>query len=120
MLADSVGLALLGGLRELEPAERLAFVLHDVFGTTFEEIARIADGSVVATRQLASRARRRVQGQAPTSDADPADAAPRVDAFLSAVRAGNFEALVAVGARARECVTSFASRAVMIDTDLSV
>ena len=70
ILADSVGLALLVVLEKLEPAERLAFVLHDVFGMTFEEIAPIVDRSVVATRQLASRARRRVQGQAPTSDAD--------------------------------------------------
>src|SRR5216683_2696142 len=70
MLADSVGLALLVVLETLEPAERLAFVLHDVFGLTFDEIAPIVDRSVVATRQLASRARRRVQGQVPTSDAD--------------------------------------------------
>ena len=68
MLADSVGLALLVVLEKLEPAERLAFVLHDVFGMTFEEIAPIVDRSVVATRQLASRARRRVQGQAPASE----------------------------------------------------
>ena len=77
MLADSVGLALLVVLEKLEPAERLAFVLHDVFGMTFEEIAPIVDRSVVATRQLASRARRRVQGQTPTSDADLRTAAPR-------------------------------------------
>ena len=70
MLADSVGLALLVVLEKLEPAERLAFVLHDVFGMTFEEIAPIVDRSVVATRQLASRARRRVQGQAPASEKD--------------------------------------------------
>src|ERR1700694_4701871 len=72
MLADSVGLALLVVLEKLEPAERLAFVLHDVFGMTFEEIAPIVDRSVVATRQLASRARRRVQGQAPTSGSSAA------------------------------------------------
>src|SRR5689334_4134707 len=66
--ADSVGLALLVVLEKLEPAERLAFVLHDVFAMSFEEIAPIVDRSVVATRQLASRARRRVQGQAPTSE----------------------------------------------------
>ena len=77
VLADSVGLALLVVLEKLEPAERLAFVLHDVFGMSFEEIAPVVDRSVVATRQLASRARRRVQGQAPTSDTDLSEAAPR-------------------------------------------
>jgi RNA polymerase sigma-70 factor (ECF subfamily) len=96
MLADSVGLALLVVLEKLEPAERLAFVLHDVFGMTFEEIAPIVDRSVVATRQLASRARRRVQGQAPTSDADLRKQRRVVDAFLAAVQDGDFEALVAV------------------------
>src|SRR5688572_15738736 len=96
MLADSVGLALLVVLEKLEPAERLAFVLHDVFGMTFEEIAPVVDRSVVATRQLASRARRRVQGQAPTSDADLRKQRRVVDAFLAAVRDGDFEALVAV------------------------
>ena len=96
MRADSVGLALLVVLEKLEPAERLAFVLHDVFGMTFEEIAPIVDRSVVATRQLASRARRRVQGQAPTSDADLRKQRRVVDAFLAAVRDGDFEALVAV------------------------
>jgi RNA polymerase sigma factor (sigma-70 family) len=96
MLADSVGLALLVVLERLEPAERLAFVLHDVFGMTFEEIAPIVDRSAVATRQLASRARRRVQGQAPTSDADLRKQRRVVDAFLAAVQGGDFEALVAV------------------------
>jgi RNA polymerase sigma factor (sigma-70 family) len=96
MLADSVGLALLVVLEKLEPAERLAFVLHDVFGMTFEEIAPVVDRSVVATRQLASRARRRVQGQAPTSDADLRQQRRVVDAFLAAVQDGDFEALVAV------------------------
>src|SRR5258706_965781 len=96
MLADSVGLALLVVLEKLEPAERLAFVLHDVFGMTFEEIAPIVDRSVVATRQLASRARRRIQGQAPTSDADLRKQRRVVDAFLAAVQDGDFEALVAV------------------------
>src|SRR3984893_17142063 len=96
MLADSVGLALLVVLEKLEPAERLAFVLHDVFGMTFEEIAPIVDRSVVATRQLASRARRRVQGQAPTPDADLRKQRRVVDAFLAAVQDGDFEALVAV------------------------
>ncbi len=96
MLADSVGLALLVVLEKLEPAERLAFVLHDVFAMTFEEIAPIVDRSVVATRQLASRARRRVQGQAPTSDVDLRKQRLVVDAFLAAVERGDFEALVAV------------------------
>jgi RNA polymerase sigma factor (sigma-70 family) len=96
LLADSVGLALLIVLEKLEPAERLAFVLHDVFAMTFEEIAPIVDRSVVATRQLASRARRRVQGQAPTPDADLATQRRVVDAFLAAVRDGDFQALVTV------------------------
>jgi RNA polymerase sigma factor (sigma-70 family) len=96
MLADSVGLALLVVLEKLEPAERLAFVLHDVFGMTFEEIAPIVDRSAVATRQLASRARRRVQGQAPSSDADLRKQRRVVDAFLAAAQDGDFEALVAV------------------------
>src|SRR6478736_3892802 len=95
-LADSVGLALLVVLERLAPAERLAFVLHDVFGMTFEEIAPVVDRSPVATRQLASRARRRVQGQAPTSEADLRTQRRVVDAFLAAVRDGDFEALVAV------------------------
>src|SRR5438309_3472296 len=96
MLADSVGLALLVVLETLEPAERLAFVLHDVFGMTFDEIAPIVDRSPVAARQLASRARRRVQGQRPTPDADLRTQRRVVDAFLAAVRDGDFEALVAV------------------------
>src|SRR6476620_3037558 len=96
MLADSVGLALLVVLEKLEPAERLAFVLHDVFGMTFEEIAPLVDRSVVATRQLASRSRRRVQGQAPTSDTDLRKQRRVVDAFLAAVENGDFEALVTV------------------------
>jgi len=96
ILADSVGLALLVVLEKLEPAERLAFVLHDVFGMTFEEIASIVDRSVVATRQLASRARRRVQGQAPTSDADLRKQRRVVDAFLAAAHDGDFEGLLAV------------------------
>src|SRR5215218_5110821 len=94
MLADSVGLALLVVLERLEPAERLAFVLHDVFGMTFDEIAPIVDRSVVATRQLASRARRRVQGQAPTSDVDLRKQRRVVDAFLAAVQEGDFAGLV--------------------------
>ena len=96
MLAESVGLALLVVLEKLEPAERLAFVLHDVFAMSFEEIAPIVDRSVVATRQLASRARRRVRGQAPTSDADLRNQRRVGDAFLAAVQNGDFGALVAV------------------------
>ncbi len=96
MLADSVGLALLVVLEKLEPAERLAFVLHDVFGMTFEEIAPIVDRSIVATRQLASRARRRVQGQAPTPDADLRQQRRVVDAFLAAAQKGDFDALLGV------------------------
>src|SRR5262245_58136671 len=84
VLADSVGLALLVVLEKLEPAERLAFVLHDVFGMTFEEIAPVVDRSVAATRQLASRGRRRVQGQAPTPDTDLRTQRRVVDAFLAA------------------------------------
>lgn len=96
MLADSVGLALLVVLETLEPPERLAFVLHDVFGMPFDEIGPIVDRSAVATRQLASRARRRIQGQAPTTDADLRTQRRVVDAFLAAAQDGNFEALVAV------------------------
>jgi RNA polymerase sigma-70 factor, ECF subfamily len=96
IVADSVGLALLVVLETLEPAERLAFVLHDVFGMTFEEIAPVVDRSAVAARQLASRARRRVQGQAPSSDADLRNQRRVVDAFLAAVQDGDFERLVAV------------------------
>jgi RNA polymerase sigma-70 factor (ECF subfamily) len=94
--ADSVGLALLVVLERLEPAERLAFVLHDVFAMSFEEIAPIVDRSVVATRQLASRARRRVQGEAPSPDADLRKQRRVVDAFLAAVQHGDFEGLVTV------------------------
>ena len=96
ILADSVGLALLVVLETLEPAERLAFVLHDVFGMAFDEIAPIVDRSPAAARQLASRARRRVQGQAPTTDADLHQQRRVVDAFLAAARDGDFERLVAV------------------------
>ena len=96
MAAESVGLALLVVLETLEPAERLAFVLHDVFGMTFDEIAPIVDRSAVAARQLASRARRRVQDKAPTSDPDLRTQRRVVDAFLAAVRDGDFESLVAV------------------------
>ena len=96
MLADSVGLALLVVLETLEPPERLAFVLHDVFGMTFDEIAPIVDRSPAAARQLASRARRRVQSKAPNSEHDLHQQRRVVDAFLAAVRDGDFERLVAV------------------------
>jgi RNA polymerase sigma factor (sigma-70 family) len=96
MLADSVGLALLVVLETLDPDERLAFVLHDVFGMTFDEIAPIVDRSAVAARQLASRARRRVQGRAPNPERDLREQRRVVDAFVAAVRDGNFEALMAV------------------------
>jgi RNA polymerase sigma-70 factor, ECF subfamily len=95
VLADSVGLALLVVLETLSPAERLAFVLHDMFGVPFEEIAPIVERSPEATRQLASRARRRVRG-APVPDADLTAQWEVVDAFLAAVRDGDFDALVAV------------------------
>jgi len=95
-LADSVGLALLVVLEALTPAERLAFVLHDMFGVPFEEIAGIVGRSPAATRQLASRARRRVRGGAPAPDADVARQRRAVDAFLAAARAGDFEALLEV------------------------
>jgi RNA polymerase sigma factor (sigma-70 family) len=96
LLADSVGLALLVVLDTLTPAERLAFVLHDMFALPFEEIAPIVGRTPVATRQLASRARRRVQGATPDPDADLTGQRALVDAFLAASRAGDFDALVAV------------------------
>ena len=96
LLADSVGLALLVVLDTLTPAERLAFVLHDMFALPFEEIAPIVGRTPVATRQLASRARRRVQGATPDADADLDEQRRLVDAFLAAARAGDFEALVSV------------------------
>ncbi len=96
LLADSVGLALLVVLETLNPAERLAFVLHDMFAVPFEQIAPIVDRSPEATRQLASRARRRVQGSAPPPDADLAAQWEVVDAFLAAARNGDFGSLVAV------------------------
>lgn len=91
--ADAIGLALLVVLETLSPAERLAFVLHDMFGVGFEEIATIVDKSPAATRQLASRARRRVQG-APTSDGDMTRQKKVVEAFMAASRGGDFEALL--------------------------
>src|SRR3954447_4212846 len=96
LLADSVGLALLVVLETLPPAERLAFVLHDMFGVPFDEIAPIVDRSPEAARQLASRARRRVRGAAPKPDPDRARQRAVVDAFFAASRNGDFEALVAV------------------------
>src|SRR5215472_9130611 len=96
LLADSVGLALLVVLETLTPHERLAFVLHDLFAVSFEEIASIVGCSVVAARQLASRARRRVRGAAPIPDVDLNRQRRVVDAFIAAVRAGNFEALLEV------------------------
>ena len=96
LLADSVGLALLVVLETLSPAERLAFVLHDMFAVPFDEIAPIVDRSPEAARQLASRARRRVQGENTVPDADLDAQREVVDAFLAAAREGDFDALVAV------------------------
>jgi RNA polymerase sigma factor (sigma-70 family) len=96
LLADSVGLALLVVLDTLAPAERLAFVLHDLFAMPFDEIAPIVGRSPAAVRQLASRARRRVQGAATVPDADLARQREVVDAFLAAARGGDFDALLAV------------------------
>ncbi|MFD3806151.1 sigma-70 family RNA polymerase sigma factor [Streptomyces sp. NPDC058611] len=96
LLADSVGIALLVVLETLTPAERLAFVLHDTFAVPFDEIAPVIGRTPAATRQLASRARRRVQAGAPVPDTDPAHQRRIVDAFLAASRGGDFEALVAV------------------------
>jgi len=94
LLADSVGLALLVVLESLEPAERLAFVLHDMFGVPFDEIAPMIDRTPVATRQLASRARRRVRGTASVPDADLPTQRRVVNAFLAASRAGEFDELI--------------------------
>jgi RNA polymerase sigma-70 factor (ECF subfamily) len=96
LLADSVGLALLVVLDRLAPAERLAFVLHDLFAVSFEEIAPIVGRSAEATRQLASRARRRVRGGAVAPGSDLVRQRRVVDAFLAALRAGDFEGLMAV------------------------
>jgi RNA polymerase sigma-70 factor (ECF subfamily) len=95
-LADSVGAALLVVLDTLSPAERLAFVLHDMFAVPFEEIAPIVGRSPAAARQLASRARRRVQGASPNRDADFVRQKAIVDAFLAASRDGDFEGLLAL------------------------
>jgi RNA polymerase sigma factor (sigma-70 family) len=95
LLADSVGLALLVVLEELAPAERVSFVLHDMFGVPFDEIAAILGRSKAGARQLASRARRRVQGAA-VPDADLSRQRQVVDAFVAASRNGDFDALLAV------------------------
>jgi RNA polymerase sigma-70 factor, ECF subfamily len=96
LLADSVGLALLVVLERLAPAERLAFVLHDMFAVPFDEIARIVDRSPDAARQLASRACRRVRAENTVPDADLGAQREVVDAFVAAAREGDFEALVAI------------------------
>ena len=96
LLADSVGLALLVVLETLTPAERLAYVLHDMFSVPFDEIGAILDRSPDAARQLASRGRRRIRGADTTLDADPAAQQEVVEAFLAAARDGNFDALVVV------------------------
>src|SRR5919202_3902121 len=96
VLADSVGLALQVVLDTLAPAERLAFVLHDMFDVPFEQIAAMMDRSPDAARQLASRARRRVRGVAPVPDSDLARQRAVVQAFFTAARGGDFDALVAV------------------------
>ncbi|MFE9117544.1 sigma-70 family RNA polymerase sigma factor [Streptomyces sp. NPDC007172] len=96
LLADSVGLALMVVLETLAPAERLAFVLHDLFAVPFEEIATIVDKTPAATRQLASRARRRVQGRTPSPSTDRARQREVVEAFIAAARGGDFEALLAL------------------------
>jgi RNA polymerase sigma factor (sigma-70 family) len=96
LLADSVGIALQVVLDTLGPAERLAFVLHDMFAVPFDEIAAMLDRSSQATRQLASRARRRVQGMAPAPNPDLTRQRTVVDAYFAAAREGDLEALVAV------------------------
>ena len=96
LLADAVGIALQVVLDALSPAERVAFVLHDMFAVRFDEIATLLDRSPEATRQLASRARRRVRGAAPQPDADLARQRAVVDAYFAAAREGDLEALVAV------------------------
>jgi RNA polymerase sigma-70 factor (ECF subfamily) len=96
LLSDAVGLALLVVLETLTPAERLAFVLHDMFGVPFDELAPIVERTPAAARQLASRARRRVRGAAPIPDPDLGRQREVVDAFLAASRAGDFEALLEI------------------------
>ncbi|HZY74072.1 MAG TPA: sigma factor-like helix-turn-helix DNA-binding protein, partial [Edaphobacter sp.] len=96
MLAESVGLALLVVMEKLTPAERLAFVLHDMFGVSFEDIAEMIDRTPVATRQLASRARRRVQGVEVAASASLSQQRAVVEAFLAALRAGDMQGILAV------------------------
>jgi RNA polymerase sigma-70 factor (ECF subfamily) len=96
LLADAVGIALQVVLDALSPAERLAFVLHDMFDLSFDEIAAMLERSPQAARQLASRARRRVRGAAPRPDPDPARQRAVVDAYFAAAREGDLEALIAV------------------------
>jgi RNA polymerase sigma-70 factor (ECF subfamily) len=96
VLADSIGMAMLAVLNTLSPPERVAFVLHDMFNLPFEDIAAIVDRSPAATRQLASRARRRVQGRPAVSEADRQRQREIVNAFLMASRGGDFSALLAV------------------------
>ena len=95
-LADSIGLAMLVVLEQLSPAERLAFVLHDTFGLPFEEIAPIVDRTPAATRQLASRARRRVRGGTPERPVSKRRQQELLDAFLAAASGGDFDALVRI------------------------
>ncbi|MEV0254226.1 sigma-70 family RNA polymerase sigma factor [Streptomyces sp. NPDC050732] len=94
LLADSVGLALLVVLDTLAPAERLAFVLHDMFAVPFDDIAPVVERSAATTRQLASRARRRVRGSAPAAETDVAKQREVVEAWMAATRAGDFDALL--------------------------
>jgi len=94
-IADSIGVAMLVVLENLAPAERIAFVLHDLFAVPFDDIAPIVGRNPAATRQLASRARRRVQGAPVVGEADPARQRRVVDAFLAAARGGDFDALLA-------------------------
>src|SRR3569833_2342259 len=96
VLADSIGLAMLVALDALAPAERVAFVLHDVFGVPFEQIGPIVNRSAAATRQLASRARRRVQKNTEETDSDLHGQRAVVDAFLAAARGGDLQGLIAV------------------------
>jgi RNA polymerase sigma factor (sigma-70 family) len=96
LLADSVGLAMLVVLEQLSPAERLAFVLHDTFGLPFEEIAPIVERSPTATRQLASRARRRVRGASSTSQVSRARQRELIEAFIAAAREGDFDRLLQI------------------------
>ncbi|GHH91744.1 RNA polymerase sigma factor SigJ [Streptomyces capillispiralis] len=93
---DSVGVALLVVMERLEPDERLAFVLHDMFAVPFDDIAPVVERSAAATRQLASRARRRVRDATPPTEPDPGRQRQALDAFMAAARGGDFEALVAV------------------------